>query len=337
MMNRIRTTVLLAIVLSIALVVSPLRAQKLQFVAGTSFHVHLDEMLKLTQRLSQVDSALVEPSFRFTTYDFTEIIKSVNPDGSAVVASSLDSFTTKIFVGKVVDRQEYFRFNSNNEYDLANRLKDPRALPRAQYLGQTLEYTLEPSGLIRNFENLSAFQTATIASGYDYDMMHAMMAFADSLRVGQLLEQGNGALAALAAGGSIALPYALTEIHLTKSMTVKAQGEHINYSATYEHPPERTDYLEGISFPINIKDFKGAARGSVDLVKGTIVQQEETDSASMMLFLDTEQIKNEIYRTMTLTRTPNKVLRGVDVIIREIPDSTKKDTPNIQPITTPGK
>lgn len=328
-MNRIRTVSLLAIAVVFAFSV-PLRAQKLHFVEGSSYHVQLDEMLKLTQRLSNVDSALVEPSFRFTTYHFTEVIQKVRPDGSALVASTLDSFTTKIFVGAVQDRNEYFRFNSNNEYDIANRLKDPRALPRAQYLGQTLIYVLEPNGTIRNFENLGAFQAATIGRSYDYDMMHAMMAFSDSLRVGQLLEQGNGAIAALEGGGSASLPYAVTEIHVTKEMHAKAKGDHITYSAIYIHPPERTDYLEGISFPINIKNFRGASGGSLDMRNGMIVAAEETDSATMTLFLDTEEISNAIYRTVKIQRSQNKVLRGVDINIREIKDST------VAPNTTPG-
>ncbi|MBS1903702.1 MAG: hypothetical protein JSS75_08375 [Bacteroidetes bacterium] len=324
-------------------------AQKLQYVAGTSFHVQVDEMLKLTQFLTQVDSSLVEPSFRFTTYHFTEVIKEVRPDGSALVGSTLDSFTTKIFVGSVKDRNEYFRFNSNNEYDLGNRLKDPRALPRAQYLGQTLEYVLDANGLVHHFVNLSSFQAATIGRSYDYDMMHAMMAFADSLRVGQLLEMGNGVFAAIANRGKVALPYTVTEIHLTKELSTKVAGSKIGFTARFVDPPAKTDYLEGISYPINVKDFKGGSFGSVSFKSGIVTAMEETDTASMQLFLDTEQFTNSIYRTVSIKRTPNTVLHGVDINIREINDSTtslpqthgktgpdtKSEPHPLEPITTP--
>ncbi|HYM19918.1 MAG TPA: hypothetical protein VEW28_02825 [Candidatus Kapabacteria bacterium] len=326
-------------------------AQQLKYIAGSSYHVKIHEMLKLTQQLSQVDNALTEPSYRFCTYNFTEIVQKVNPDGSADISSTLDSFTTKIYVAKVEDRNEFFRFNSNIEGDLANRLHDPRALPRAQYLGQSLKYTLDANGLVKNFDNLSAFQTATISHSYDYDMMHAMMSFADSLRIGQLLEQSNGAIAAIAAGGKTSLPYTLTEIHVTKNMTAHNTGDHISYSAIFTNPPDNLDYLEGISFPINLKNFTGSSSGTIDLANGIITKQSETDSAEMDLNLETDIIHNSIYRTCSLTRTENKVLRGIDLKIRELPDSIKsipqkegkntskpsQNEPQIEPILAPPK
>ncbi len=320
-MNRIVLPLLLSILWagsSIAQKNKPQASSHLSFVAGQSFHVRTDEVLKITQQMSQVDSSLVEPSFRYTTYDFTENIDKVYPDGSADVSSTLDSIVIHIYVGEVKDQNEYFRFNSNSEVDLAARLRDIRALPRAQYLGQTLKYRLEPTGTIRYFNNLSAYQHGIIATAYEYEMMHAVLSYTDSLRIGQHLEQGSGALAALASGGKASLPYTMTEIHVTKDERASQKADTINYNATFSDPPQKMDYLEGIAFPITLKNFAGGMKGTLVFKGGIITSQTETDSASMNLLIDSEVIKNAVYRTVTTTRTPNKLLKGINFQVKDI-------------------
>src|SRR5256885_10279795 len=88
---------------------------KIKFKEGESSHVKLTEELRLIQQMSQVDSELVEPSIRISVYNFTETVEKVHSDGSALIAATLDSFTTIIYLGKVEGRNEYFRFNSNSE------------------------------------------------------------------------------------------------------------------------------------------------------------------------------------------------------------------------------
>ena len=287
---------------------------------GESYHVKMTEVLFIKQQTSQVDPDMVEPSTRTSVYDFTETVEKVNPDGSAKVASTLDSFTTRIIVGKIDDRNEFFRFNSNNEYDVQSRLKDIRALPRAQFLGQTLRYTLGTDGLVKNFENLSNFQLGTIARNFEYDMLHAMMSLSDSLRIGQLLEQGFGAVAAFNNGnnGKMESPYTMAEIHVERKLTAQRSGNQINYTGTFDDVPEKIDYLEGIAFPMKLEHFKGGCYGSIVMKDGIITSGSSVDTASMDLHIDTEVITNEIVRHATFEREPVKVLRGVNVKIKEI-------------------
>lgn len=287
---------------------------------GESYHVKMTEVLFIKQQTSQVDSALVEPSTRTSVYNFTETIEKLNPDGSAQIASTLDSFTTRIIVGKIDDRNEFFRFNSNNEYDLQSRLKDIRALPRAQFLGQTLHYTLGQDGLVRNFQNLSSFQLGTIARNFEYDMLHAMMSFSDSLRIGQLLEQGFGAVAAFSDGnnGTMQSPYTIAEIHVNRKLNVHKKGNQIDYTGTFSEVPEKIDYLEGIAFPMNVEHFKGGCYGTIVLKDGIVASGSAVDTAMMDLHIDTEIIKNEIVRHLTFEREPIKVMRGTSVKIKEI-------------------
>ncbi len=293
---------------------------KLKFIEGNSYTVKMTEVLFIKQQTSQVDSEMVEPSTRTSVYNFTETVEKVNPDGSAQMASTLDSFTTRIIVGKIDDRNEFFRFNSNNEYDLQNRLKDIRALPRAQFLGQTLHYTLGSDGLVKNFQNLSAFQLATIARSFEYDMLHAMMSFSDSLRIGQLLEEGFGAVAAFSDGnkGKIKTPYTMAEIHVTRNLTAHKTGDQINYSGSFSDVPDKIEYLEGIAFPMNLEHFKGGSYGSVIMKDGMVSSGTSVDTAKMDLHIDTETINNEIVRHLTFEREPIKVLRGANLQVKEI-------------------
>ena len=296
------------------------KPMKINFKEGDSYYVKMTEVLYIRQQTSQVDSALVDPSTRTSVYNFTESIEKVNPDGSAQIASTLDSFTTRIIVGKIDDRNEFFRFNSNNEYDLQNRLKDIRALPRAQFLGQTLHYTLGSDGLVKNFQNLSSFQLATIARSFEYDMLHAMMSFSDSLRIGQLLEQGFGAIAAFSDGnkGKIQTPYTMAEIHVKRNLSAHKKGDQIDYSGSFTDVPDKIDYLEGIAFPMNVEHFTGGSYGTVIMKDGVVSSGSAVDTAKMDLHIDTEIIQNEIVRHLSFEREPIKVLRGANMKIREI-------------------
>ncbi len=293
---------------------------KLKFIEGNSYTVKMTEVLFIKQQTSQVDPEMVEPSTRTSVYNFTETVEKVNPDGSAQMASTLDSFTTRIIVGKIEDRNEFFRFNSNNDYDLQNRLKDIRALPRAQFLGQTLHYTMGSDGLVKNFQNLSGFQLATIARSFEYDMLHAMMSFSDSLRIGQLLEQGFGAIAAIGDEnkGKMQTPYTMTEIHVTRKLTAHKKSNEINYSGSFTDVPDKIDYLEGIAFPMNVEHFTGGSYGTVIMKDGIPASGTSVDTAKMDLHIDTEIIKNEIVRHLSFEREPIKVLRGTTFKIKEL-------------------
>ncbi|MEP7235442.1 MAG: hypothetical protein ABI778_09120, partial [Ignavibacteriota bacterium] len=302
---------------------------KLNFKEGNSYHVKVTEVLYLKQQAPQVDADMVEPATRTSIYNFTETIEKLNPDGTALVASTLDSFTTKIIVGKIDDRNEFFRFNSNNEYDLQNRLKDIRALPRAQFLGQTLRYTLGADGLIKNFQNLSGFQLATVARSFEYDMLNAMLSLSDSLRIGQLLEEGFGAIAAFADGGKgkIQTPYTIAEIHVTRNLSVNRKGDQLNYTGSFDAPPAKIDYLEGIAFPMKVENFKGGCYGSVIMHDGIAASGSAVDTANMDLHVDTEIYKSEIVRHLDFQREPIKVLRGATIQIKEIKSHTASPRP----------
>lgn len=285
---------------------------KLSFKEGAVFHVKALEQLKLTMQSSQVDSALVEPAIRVTEYHFTETIEKVHADGSANIAATLDSFKTTIYINKVDDRNEFFRFNSTNDYDIQNRLKHISALPRAQFLGHTIRYTIGTDGLIRSFANLKDFQQATIGRAFEYDLMQAVLSFSDSLRVGQLLEQGAGAIAAASAKTkALQLPYTFTEIKLDRelSATAKADGS-IAFEGKFINAPKKIEYLEGIAAPMGIENFTGKTRGTVRLTSGIVTEQTITESGSMVLQIDVESIKNAVDREFTITREPIKVLRG---------------------------
>jgi hypothetical protein len=308
---------------------------KLKFRQGDTYSVKSVEKLVITMQFSQVDSALVEPSTRFTTYYFTERIDTVYSDGSADFATSLDSFKTKIIVGEVKDQNEYFRFDSQNDYDIKNRLKDIRALPRAQFLGQTLKYRVATDGMIMQFYNLSNFQQLAVARAFDNDIMQAMYSLSDSLRLGQLLEHGFGTLAA-GSNPSVTTPYTMTEIHVDRNLTVKYDGkEHIGFQGKFSNEPEKVAYLEGINFLMDLTKFKGGLRGECIYKNGYIASGTTTDSASMVLIVPGDQIKNVVSRTFTVEREPLKVLRGATIHYKEIEthraeykEKEEKDDPN---------
>jgi hypothetical protein len=318
-------SVLQFIVLSIIIFSSTAYAQKetataLRFKEGESYHVKITEILFIRQQSSQVDPDNVDPAWRTTVYNFTETIEKVNPDGTALVGSTLDSFTTKIVVDKNLDRNEFFRFNSNSEFDVQNRLRDIRALPRAQFLGQTLRYTLGTDGLVKSFQNLSNYQETTIARSFDYDMLHAMMSLADSLRIGELLEQGFGAIAAFSAGnnGTVHTPYTMTEIHVNRNLHVTRKGDQITFTGTFTDPPDSTQYLEGIAFPMNLQHFTGMNKGSVTMKNGIAVSGSTTDTASFELHIEGDVIHEQVAKHQSFEREPIFMLRGGTIKFKEI-------------------
>jgi len=315
---------------------------KIKFSEGDHFTVKVTEILYIRQQSSQVDSENVDPSWRTTVYNFTEAIEKINPDGSALVASTLDSFTTRIVVRDNIDRNEYFRFNSNSEYDLQNRLRDIRALPRAQFLGQTIRYTLGTDGLVKNFENLSSFQQNTIARAFDYDMLHAMMSLSDSLRVGQLLEEGFGAVAAFSDGnnGTLHTPYTMTEIPVTRNLKAVKKGDNITFTGEFTNAPDSTQYLEGIAFPMNLQHFKGASSGHIVFKDGVALSGSALDTASLELHIESDVIHEQVSRNTTFERVPIAVLRGKDIKIKEVKShraETKETKIEGDPVDTPKK
>jgi hypothetical protein len=285
---------------------------RLSFKEGAVFHVKATEQLKLTMQGAQVDPELVEPSIRITEYHFTETIEKVLADGSANIAATLDSFKTTIYLDKVDDRNEFFRFNSTNEFDIQNRLKHISALPRAQFLGQTIRYTIGTDGLIKSFTNLKDFHNATIGRAFEYDMMRALLSFSDSLRVGQLLEQGAGALAALGAQTKpVLLPYTFTEIKLDREIAASRNADgKIVYEGKLTNPPRMIEYLEGIDTKMEINNFAGTTKGEIQLTGGIITGESITETGSMVIKIDVEDIKHRIDREYNLTREPIKVIRG---------------------------
>jgi hypothetical protein len=317
---------------------------KIKFTEGDHFNVKVTEILYIRQQSSQVDSENVDPSWRTTVYNFTEAIEKVNPDGSAQVASTLDSFTTRIVVRENIDRNEYFRFNSTNEFDIQNRLRDIRALPRAQFLGQTIRYKVGTDGLVKSFDNLSSFQQNTIARSFDYDMLHAMMSLSDSLRVGQLLEEGFGVVAAFSAGnnGKVSTPYTMTEIPVTRNLNAVKKGDKITFTGEFTNAPDSTQYLEGIAFPMNLQHFVGKSKGEIEFKNGIALNGSALDTASLELHIESDVIKEQVSRNTTFERDPIEILRGRDIQIKELkshhtPPKTPRydDDPNMKLIQPP--
>jgi hypothetical protein len=285
---------------------------KLTFKEGDFYSVASVEILRMRMQFSQVDSALVDPSTRVTTYFFTENISKVYPDGSADFATSVDSFTTKIYVGEVKETNEYFRFDSKNEFDIMNRLKDIRAIPRAQFLGQTLKYRVGNDGRILFFENLNSFREGAISRAFESDITQAMLSLSDSLRVGQLLEHGSSVLT-----GNGLSPYTMTEIHVDRALTVTNGRDKFTFKGTFINPPPTLEYLEGIAFPMNLKNFRGGTRGTTIISNGYVSSSAVVDSASMIITIDPEIIQNEVHRTYNVTRKPLKMLKGGDIKYEE--------------------
>jgi hypothetical protein len=286
-------------------------APQLIFREGDIYAVKSVETLRITMQTSQVDSSLVDPSTRKSEYFFTERVEKVYPDGSADMATSVDSFRTIIYIGAVIDRNEYFRFNSTNLFDIENRLKDIRTIPRAQFLGHTLRYRIDKNGRIQQFYNLAEFRTAALARAFDYDVTQAMLSFSDSLRIGQLLEPAFGIV------GESSQPYTVTEIHTVRKHTLKPSKDIFSFSGVHTDPPQKIEYLEGIAFPMQVTNFRGGTRGYVMFKSGYAAKGECIDSASMILKLDEETIKNSIHRLYTVERHPLQVMRGGTIKIEE--------------------
>src|ERR1051325_1936620 len=129
---------------------------RLYFRKGDMWRVEINERLRLMMHFPQVDPLDAKPSIRTTDYSFTERIDSVLADGSALIAATLDSFGTRIAFGEGKRTEDFFHFNSAVDWDLEHTLRDIKTLPRAQFLGQTLYYTLRPDGTVQGFQNLDA-------------------------------------------------------------------------------------------------------------------------------------------------------------------------------------
>ena len=204
-----------------------LRAQpasefRLHFVQGDLHRVVTKEILRLFMHFPQVDPSDAKPSIRTTIYSFSERVDSVLPDGSAVIAASLDSFKTGINFGEGPHAENFFRFNSADDWSITHELHDIKVLPRAQFLGHTILFVMRPDGTIARFINLNDFHANAIGHGYQYDMVHAMLSLTDSLRMGQLLEFGMGGMAA--ANGPYTSPSTTTEIPVTRTVYATRDG-----------------------------------------------------------------------------------------------------------------
>ncbi len=290
---------------------------RLKFKAGDLNRVVIIERLTMMQHFPNVDEESALPSIRTTRYSFTERIDSVLADGSAHIGMTLDSFSTVINLGEGKRAQEFFHFNSNDGYDVKSNFRDIKVLPRGQFLGQTLHMTIGADGTIRDFQDLENFHLAAVGKGYDYDMVHAMLALADTLRLGQLFEQGFGGLAALDGGGKYSSWFTVTEVPVRRSVTAQADGATVTLQASYSEPPKKIDYLEGIAYPMEVTEFKGKGSGLFTLTSGKISHAEYHDSTSMVLNIDIEKVPEDIFRTVSIDRSRIEVMHGGTVKIKE--------------------
>jgi hypothetical protein len=299
---------------------SPSSDYRLHFRKGDEWRVDITEVLRLMMHFPQVEEGDRKPSIRTTEYSFTERIDSVLPDGSAIMAATLDSFKTRIAFGDGKRSEDFFHFSSAVDWDLEHTLRDIKTLPRAQFLGQTLRYTLMPDGTIKNFQNLADFHQNAVGQGYDYDMVHAMLSLADSLRMGQLLEIGFGGLAA--AKQKYISASTATEIPVTRTVMFTPNGKHTGkVTAIYSNAPARIEYLEGIATPMGILKFAGRGEGEVSLKDGFLKHATYHDSANVLLAIDVDTVPEEISRQVTIESMPIPVLRlkhGGRVEIKEI-------------------
>ena len=147
------------------------KQEHLIFQTGSFAKLDISEMLKITMHFPQVDNDEVRPSIRFTDYHFTEHVESVNADGSANIGITLDSFRTRIELGEGKHREDFFSFNSNSDEDLRTKLHDIRTLPRAQFLGQTLRFTVGTDGQIKHFINLAQFHQNSLGPDAEYEFV----------------------------------------------------------------------------------------------------------------------------------------------------------------------
>ncbi len=303
-------------VVSLAMNAQAQEPLRLKFKAGEQNRLNIVEELKLTLYQPQVDDEFIEPSIRVFDYSFTENIEKVNADGSASIAITLDSFKTVTFIGEGPGREEYFNFNSSYDTDLRQKFRDIKAYPRAQFLGHTLRFTVGADGMIRNFDNLADFQTAANGKGFEYDMVRAILALSDTLRMGQLLEQGFGGLAALDQSNYTANS-TVTEIPVIRAIKSTRKGDSIFVTAKYSNPPERIEYLEGVAIPIVLTNFGGEGKGKFLVKKGKLVWGQFSDSSKVDLNIDPEVIPYKAIRNVTVRRTEIELLRGANIKINE--------------------
>jgi hypothetical protein len=170
--------------------------------------------------------------------------------------------------------------------------------------------------MIRNFDNLAEFQVAATGKGFEYDMVRAILALSDTLRMGQLLEQGFGGLAALDKPNYTANS-TVTEIPVSRTIKSTRKGDSIFVTAKYSNPPERIEYLEGVAIPIVLKNFGGDGKGKFIVKKGKVVWGQFSDSAMVDLNIDPEVIPYKAIRNVTVTRSPIEVMRGANVKLNE--------------------
>lgn len=314
---------------------------RLKFKEGEQNRLNIVEELKLTLYQPQVDGEFIEPSVRIFDYSFTENIEKVLPDGAAQFAITLDSFKTVTYIGEGRGRQEYFTFNSSYDADLRQKFRDIKAYPRAQFLGHTLRFTVGPDGMIRNFDNLAEFQVAATGKGFEYDMVRAILALSDTLRMGQLLEQGFGGIPALDKSNYVANS-TVTEIPVSRSIKSIRKGDSIFVTAKYSNPPERIEYLEGVAIPIILKNFGGEGKGKFVVKKGKVVWGQFSDSSMVDLNIDPEVIPYKAVRNVTVMRSPIEVIRGGNIKLNEteqhrgIPKAKDLEKPEGIEIPMPG-
>jgi len=290
---------------------------RLKFREGDIRRAVITEVLRQQWHFPQVSADLAKPSIRTSKYFFTETIERLTPGGGAVIGATLDSFQTGISMGETKDAESFFKFNSNGDWDISHEFHDIKVLPRAQFLGNTLRFTMNPDGTIANFLNLQGFHENAIGKGYDYDMVHAMLSLTDSLRMGQLLEFGFGGLAAVE--GPFTSPSTATEIHLTRTVSATEVGKGIlKVHSSYFDAPKDIDYLEGIATPLGILSFYGAGSGEIAFKDGYLKHSVYNDTANIVLKVDIDTVPEEITRTVTTDIYPIPVLRGGKVTIKEI-------------------
>ncbi|HEY3875652.1 MAG TPA: hypothetical protein VGM92_09260 [Candidatus Kapabacteria bacterium] len=290
---------------------------RLHFHKGDLHRVVITEILRIQMHFPQVDIHDVRPSVRTTDYSFKERVESVDADGSATIAATLDSFKTNITLGEGKHAENFFSFNSSADYDITHELHDIKVLPRAQFLGQTLRFVMRPDGTIKQFLNLQDFHDVAVNGGYDYDLLHAMLSLSDSLRMGQLLEYGFGSLAAL--NGTYTSPSTTAEIPITRKVTAKKYGPGmLDVHVRYENAPPRVEYLEGIAMPLFILDYYGAGAGTIAMSKNELKHSFYEDTAKVLLHVDIDTVPEIITRTVTTDIYPVSVMHGKLISIEDV-------------------
>lgn len=309
------TLLVLAGMIAIQNAASAKDSPKLVFKAGDINHLAIKEELSIKMHFSQVDTEMALPSVRTTSYAFTETIDKVNADGSADASVVLDSFKTIITIGKGKGSEIFFQFNSADAYDMKNNFHDIRVLPRAQFLGHTLHFRLNPDGTVNHFTDLKEFHEGALGKGFDYDLVHAMISLSDSLRIGQLLEHTFGATAAFNDPNHLASTnYTVTEIPVRRTIKANEVKDGTYYFTTrYDSAPDKVEYLEGIATPLGLHDFQGTGAGSFTVRDGKFVRGVLEEKANLNLSVDPETVQEEIERSTTIIQTPIEVVRGLNV------------------------